>query len=169
MMPISANLLVFAVGLIIILVVVVREERRRHRLFEPRGRMEAAWGGEERRRHPRIRCAGIVRYHREEALKPPAGDTTAPLFDVSLGGIAARLPERLPPGLLIACEIVAQHRETIHGRGEVRWRKEVRRSHLRAPREFLTGIQFRDIDPSDVSRWQALVQQQQSASGNKER
>ena len=157
--------ILFVVVLAGVLWLVLHEEQARRQATTPQGTLEALWrGGAERRQHPRAEISCVVKYRVLPAMptaeaRDMTRGTVGRLHDASPGGMAARLPERLIPGLLLECEIIPRRRKPIFARGEVRWTKEIRRIHLTKRREFLTGIQFRDITPEHMARLHMHIRQ----------
>lgn len=153
-----------AAALLVAVFLWVRHEERLHQQASvPTGRVAAVWDGRERREHQRWAFSCPVRYHvHPDTAEEPA--LQAHIWDVSVGGVAARLPERLAPGAWVDLEMVPETGVAVKARGEVRWNRELPRVHPLKPREFLTGIQFQAASAQDVERLIALAQQQRSSA-----
>ena len=158
--PLSLVALVAAGFLTTVFYLVVREESRLKRERIPRGMTEAVWDGRERRQYPRWLFSCPLQY-RIAATASLGAAMQAHVWDVSRGGIAIRLPERLPPGACIECEIMPAGGAPIHAQGEIRWMRELPRAHALKPREFLAGVQFKQIEPSELTRLLALSQEKE--------
>lgn len=136
--------------LIAIFCLIKREELALRRATHPHGTAEAIWSGRERRQHPRYVLSCAVRYRVQAAARP--GQAQAHVWDVSMGGVALRLRERVAPGARLDLEIMLAETPAIRAQADVRWSRELPRQHLLAPREFLTGTQFVGVPAQDLSR-----------------
>jgi len=163
--------LVSAGVLAVILGLTLREERHVERANRPTGTVAAVWDGPERRQHPRYRFSCPLRY-RQSVTGTTHSLTHARVWNVSSGGLALRLPERLARGTQLEFEVVWQSQgQPFCGRGEVMWSRELRRLHVLAPRVFLTGLKFREVSPNELTTLHQLLttaqlNAQPSAQGN---
>ncbi len=130
----------------LILSFILREERLIAKGKIPSGRLRRIWFRPERRRAPRYRVNCSIRYERLLSNHSEAAGKT---WDVSRTGAALILEERLDFGALLRLELrLAENTAPLTIEGKVVWVRQLP-LEKKAPekRLFLTGIQFKHLDP----------------------
>ncbi len=130
-----------------ILLIILREEKLVAQGKVPLGRLRRFWVRNDRRRAPRYRTNGLVRYRRVNAEDL---NGSARASDISETGVGLVVQHYLAVGSYLQLEFIVPPRPNpLLVAGKVAWIRPVHPKKRSSPEEkfFFVGVQFFDTDP----------------------